>query len=523
MPQNLKALIVIVAVALTAFFIARKIAVPNIRRQEFSVWRNSWLAFSAAGFLSNNFILFSVIATAVCFWARVIGKAAAPPLFIAILFTVPLAGTIVNVPGVINNLIELTVGRLLSMVLLVPLVIFGLLAKPRACKWPDRFIIAYVCLGLVLSFREANVTSVMRGGVQVCLDVLVPYFAFSRALRHVDDIRKVMLAFVFAAIPLAVIALIEVAKGWPLYDTIFVSWEFARAYAQREGMLRGGASAGPIVLGVIIMVAIGCLLAVRAEAKPPRAYSNLAFAVLGGGLVATLSRGPWVSAVVLAVIYTTTGPRGITKLGLYFILSAFAITLLMQTSFGQLMISYVPFMGTVDSGTVSYRQLLIQNALIVVEKNLFFGSSDYLSTPEMRELITGQQIVDIVNTYVGLTLSSGIVGLGLFLGFFTSILLSLRATLANPAADPKATIYSRACFATLIGILVAIATVSSVSFIPFVYWSFAGVCVALIRVRVSSPSPVRRSPGGRISPAPAGLGNRSSSGIVDSSLPPSRS
>ena len=36
--------------------------------------------------------------------------------------------------------------------------------------------------------------------------------------------------------------------------------------------------------------------------------------------------------------------------------------------------------------------------------------------------------------------------------------------------------------AILIGILVVLATASSIDFIPIVYWSFAGLSVALIRI-----------------------------------------
>ena len=47
----------------------------------------------------------------------------------------------------------------------------------------------------------------------------------------------------------------------------------------------------------------------------------------------------------------------------------------------------------------------------------------------------------------------------------------------------------------LIAILVTIGTVSSIDFVPYVYWSYAGLCVAVIRVGYSERSVVlsRRS------------------------------
>jgi len=40
--------------------------------------------------------------------------------------------------------------------------------------------------------------------------------------------------------------------------------------------------------------------------------------------------------------------------------------------------------------------------------------------------------------------------------------------------------------------LVTIATVSSVSIIPYLYWTFAGLCVALLRVGATAESHVEQ-------------------------------
>ncbi len=167
---------------------------------------------------------------------------------------------------------------------------------------------------------------------------------------------------------------------------------------------------------------------------------------------------------------------------------------MLLTPAGAWLLHFLPFIGSVDAGSVDYRQRLFENAVQVIERNPWLGSADYLSTPEMQEMIQGQGIIDIVNTYLRVALNSGLVGLGLFLGFFTTILIGLRRVVKlNAVRDIGFSAYARASMATLIAILVTIGTVSSVEFIPYVYWSFAGLCVALVRIAFRERAAVTRA------------------------------
>ncbi|MNE91016.1 hypothetical protein D3C80_1885800 [compost metagenome] len=53
---------------------------------------------------------------------------------------------------------------------------------------------------------------------------------------------------------------------------------------------------------------------------------------------------------------------------------------------------------------------------------------------------------------------------------------------AYPNKDDEHRLLGRALLATLVGILVIIFTVSSITFIPVVYWSIAGLGVAYIQM-----------------------------------------
>lgn len=98
-------------------------------------------------------------------------------------------------------------------------------------------------------------------------------------------------------------------------------------------------------------------------------------------------------------------------------------------------------------------------------------------------MIQGEGIIDIVNSYISLALRFGLVGLALFVAFFASVLLSMyKALRAFPDKEDEHRRLGRALLATLLGILMIIFTVSSITVIPVVYWSVGGLCVAYVQM-----------------------------------------
>jgi len=139
----------------------------------------------------------------------------------------------------------------------------------------------------------------------------------------------------------------------------------------------------------------------------------------------------------------------------------------------------IPYYGETERGNITYRETLIENSLIVIMRHPLFGSTNYLQTREMESMRQGQGIIDIVNTYLGIALEKGLVGVGLFIGFFASICWGIfRSFRRLPGANYEEWILGRSLLASLCGILLIIFTVSSVSIIPIVYWSVAGMGVA---------------------------------------------
>jgi len=216
--------------------------------------------------------------------------------------------------------------------------------------------------------------------------------------------------------------------------------------------------------------------------------------ILSVGLLTPLSRGPWLGTGIILAVFLLTGPNPVGGLLKFATTGAAGIFLLLLTPVGGRVIDLLPYVGSEESTvTASYREKLLENSWIVIQRNPLLGSVNYLQTPEMQEMIQGQGIIDIVNTYLSVALEYGFVGLGLFGLFFAAVLVRLaRAFRALPEADSELRLMARALFATLCGLLATIFTVSSVGQIPYLYWIVAGLCVAhtkIIRAHLMAQHP----------------------------------
>jgi len=101
----------------------------------------------------------------------------------------------------------------------------------------------------------------------------------------------------------------------------------------------------------------------------------------------------------------------------------------------------------------------------------------------MQEMIQGQGIIDIVNSYIQIALSAGVVGLALFAAFFASTVLGARRAMKSVVdRNSDEYLFGRSLLATAIAILFTIATVSGIVNIPIIYWSLAGMLVAYTRM-----------------------------------------
>lgn len=483
MPEHFRALIVILVLAGIVFAMARRPAADLISDRNFTRRRNLWFVLTLLAFVSHSFWVYAGIAAIVLTFARN-SERNPVALFFLLLFLIPPSPVEIPGFGLINYFFALNHVRLLALCVLLP-AFFALRRRadtvPFGRTWPDKLLAANIVLTSLLYLRDTTVTDTLRQTLYLFIEVFLPYYVASRALKNLSDFKDALFGFVLAAMVLSLIGLFEYSKHWQLYSAVVnaMGMQWDPGYLSRGGSLRASATTGQaIALGFVISVAIGFYLYLQEDVRS-RLQRSLGALLLAGGLYVPLSRGPWVGAAAMIIVFIGTGRKAVKRLMLLAAAGVLALPLLAVVPGGQKVLDLLPFIGTVEVENITYRQRLIDNAVIVIQRNPWLGSFDYRSTPEMQSLTQGQGIIDIVNTYIGVALSFGLIGLTLFVVFFVSVLQGIRKGMRSfPNKDDEARRLGRALLATLAGILVTIVTVSSISVIPVVYWSVAGLGVA---------------------------------------------
>lgn len=503
MPDHLRALVVILVLALAAFMIARVPLCQNVvRAEDFKRRRNLWFAVTLIAFLSHNFWLMCVLCGAV------VGLGAQRDsnplaLYFALLFAVPPFGAQIPGAGPINYLFDLNFIRLLNICILVPVAIRLAISGPRqtsGSRSADVLVAGHLALIFTLTALVSNFTGTARQGFMLLLDIALPYYVASRLPMTREVFRELAAAFLLSTVILAGIAVFEFVWRWLLFssldEALGIRWSFGSYLLRGEGgALRTMASTGhSIVLGYVVLIG-GAFLFFLEKTLAPRSMVVAAGVVLIGGLVATVARGPWVGAVAMLAIVIGIGPGAARRLGMLFGVLLASAVVLAVSPWGSVVVDHLPFVGTVEEGSVTYRQQLFNVSMILVWQNPIFGSYDYIYNPIMEQMRQGEGIIDMVNTYLGVALASGFVGLALFVGPFVAGAFAVhRVRRSIAATDAEADALGRALLAALAGIAVTIATVSPINAVPTVYWTIAGLCVAFSRVfAVGRSSPVSRS------------------------------
>lgn len=485
MPEIIRSLIVVLFIAFAVFHFGKKAFIAmGMSEADFVLRRNAWLIITLAAFLTHNFWIFCTITTCVVLYA---GKKDSNKisLFAALLFAVPLFGAQISGLGIINYFFELNYFRLLSLLLLLPafLALRGLpTSAPFGSLLPDKFILAFILIGLALQAPVDTTTNLSRTAFYSFIDVFLPYYVASRALNNTKVIHDFCAAFVMATVLLAVVAVAEYLKGWLLYSSLEralgVEWGYGN-YLARAGSIRAMASTGqPIVLGYVCAVALGLYFVIKNNVK----NSNIRVAItiaLVAGLFASVSRGPWIGGILVAIVFVALGPKPWVALPkMAFAAMAFAL-LLLATPYRDTIIDLIPFVGSANIETIEFRNTLLETSIEVIARNPFFGSFDALATSEMQALRAGG-IIDVVNSYIALALTGGLVTLFFFVGFFVSIVLQLLLMQPKTPLNETDAIIRRALIATILGVMLIIYTVSSITFVPIVYWLAGGLGVGVI-------------------------------------------
>jgi hypothetical protein len=504
MPEHIRALVAILVLASVVFALGRRPATEfAVAPADFVRRRNLWIAVTLIAFLSHNYWLFAGFTGMVLLFAGR-KEANTTALFVWLLFAVP--AFTVQVPGfgVINYLMTMDYVRLLTISLLLP-AYFGLRrrAKMERNGWmlPDVLIVVYLAIQLTLRFNVDTATNTARYGVYALLDIGLPYYVASRSLRNLEQFRDVAMSFVAAAMVLALIGIFEAVKWWLLYAglerALSASWGYGN-YLGRTAILRAQGSTGqPIVFGYVMVVALG-LHVYLARCVKSRGLWWLGFGLLLGGLAASFSRGPWVGGLIALIVFRLAGPNpvgGLLKAAL--VVGALG-GLLVMSPVGDEVLDLLPFVGTVETQNVDYRQLLLEVGISLIRQEPWFGVTGFMDQLVSSELVIGG-MVDVVNTYLGIGLAYGMIALSCFVGVFAVTARNAYTGMRElPDPHDELRTLGAGLLACLAGIGVTIFTTSSVTVIPVVYWTLAGVgagYVSMLRREAASRAAALRNVG----------------------------
>ena len=489
MIQNLKALVVVLALALLVFRLAKPICLHFMTAQDYERRRNVWLVITTLGFISPSFWLYAVFAAPILLWATNADRNPGA-LFLLLLYSLPPASFQIPIAG-INQLFDLGPHRLLALAVLLPAALRSRPSNSPASRGTFdaiyALLLAYMLLTTVLFMPYESFTNTLRRAFLFALDTVLIYHVFRRTEPTRAAVAEPLVMLALASALMAPVAVFESLRGWLLYTGIGHLWGDVNEFAwlMRGDTLRAQVSTGhALTLGYVLAMGFGISL-YAAKRSPTRSTGWWMAAWIWAGLLAALSRGPWLTAFVAMAVFFALGPRALsTSLKAFVALAALGVVTYLSP-FGDEVLAYLPFVGTVDSQNVTYRQEIFNTAVVLVQQRPFFGNPFVLN--QMEHLRQGQGIIDLMNAYVVQALFYGLIGLALCVGCY--LLAMWRAggawLIAKKCADVELCLLGACLIACMVATLFFAATAAFGSLI-YVFTGLLAVYAQLVPQRAAS-------------------------------------
>lgn len=487
MSEFLRAFIYLLVLGTIGIYFTKKAFVGTlVEEREFNRWRNAWYIVTALGFLTQNFYIFCALLIVYLIRERKYQKTVAA-LYLLLLPSFPDTGVHVFFGGL--DLFYLTYIFALAAGLLIPAYVAT--RGQRRQPFTAFGILDYLCIALLILYIGLNAsffnfTTGLRDGLDRVTQIFFPFYVISRTVRSVDDFKRVAVAFVLISVITSIVLFFESQRWWLLYNTVDdvlgAPWGLGN-YLPRGDFIRAAASMGqPIISGYVISLGI-LLYTVISKYVTQKWLKLLIWGILLVGIYAPLSRGPWLGALVMVGVFLATGKNAIYRLGKFVAVLALAFGVLTQLPGGERYLNLLPFIGKTDAGTVEYREKLLEHVDVMVAKNFWFGTIDYREDPYMQDMRQGENIVDIVNSYINVVMESGIIGFTLYVLFFVIVVVQTYNALRY-YKDPEEELvqFGRGAFALMLGSLFTIYTVSSIGVIPPLHYAAAGLCMAFVYI-----------------------------------------
>lgn len=468
MLQDVKALIVVLVLTAPVWVLAKRLFASQSQPGEFARRRNLWLFLTITGMLSPSIWLYLLLAAPAILWT---GRRESNPaaLYILLCFVIP--NVSVPLPSIIvNELFSANNQRLLAFTLVLPALLrarrqrYTRLATSqepaRRFDSMDALLAAYIFLTIVLFIPYESVTHTLRRTTLAIIDIGFLFLLWSRLTSKREVMRDCMGTWVVSGMLMSVVAVFEMQRSWLLYAPIAERWGAPNdfAFLLRAGLLRAQVSTGhSLTLGIWLATAWALFLYIQTTWNKRSAKLFVGFVLLAG-LGASMARGAWVASIFATLVFFLLNPRGLTTAIKAIGAMSIVFGLFLLSPLGERFLQLLPFVGTVDSANVEYRQRLFDRSIELIQESPWFG--DPFVMLQMESLRQGQGIIDLVNGYLVIALFHGLVGLALFVGF---LLVALRRgryawRAFRRAGDADATLLGAALLAAMLGTMLFIAT-----------------------------------------------------------------
>jgi hypothetical protein len=430
MVLSFKEMIVVCFIAAVIFRLAKPIALRFSTPEEFSRRRNAWFALTAASFLSPSFWIFVLISVPVLI---AIGRKDSNPgaVYLFLLNTIPPISFMIPMVG-ISKLFDLDNYILLSIFVMVPAALRMRKSKQHETSRRLRTMdVLLLCYGILTAFfylapensrgvlAAFTYTDAVRRAFVFFIETYIPYWVISRSILSRRVLIEDLAAFTLACALMAGVGIFESSTHWLLFGELADRWgqsiSFSSYYFRGES-LRAAASAGhPLALGYLLAIAFGFWLYLQSHSIRTR-YKIGVILLLWAGLVATYSRGPWLSACCIFLLYQLFMPRARSRLFKGAVIAAMFAVVISFTPLGDRIVKALPFFGdSPEDSSVVYRHRLFDRTWQIIQESPLLGDQEALL--KLQDLRQGEGIIDVISTFSNVLLGSGFVGLGLFLGF----------------------------------------------------------------------------------------------------------
>ena len=250
-----------------------------------------------------------------------------------------------------------------------------------------------------------------RKSVETVATMIIPYIALRRTIRSPQSVQLVAAAFVFSAIILSGIALIEWLWRWPIYHSAYGHFGIETIGTSAWAKMRGSNLRIPATFIESTAFGVFLSLAVVATACQRQLFQTRNKQYLALGLLAFITFLTYSRGAVIAIFVGTVAmmmargllARSLATIAAFGVLGALTFALASWNS------GLEDIIRPETGGKIEYRSEFWRLGTEMVWQNPLAGHTSKAINEYMKE-ITGEGFVDPVNTYLYFSIRAGLTG-----------------------------------------------------------------------------------------------------------------